>query len=217
MTKTLIYLHGFASSPGSTKAQIFAEKLKGLAIDYQVPDLNVPDFTHLTLSAMIARTAETVQQATGPVILIGSSMGGLTATHFMDRHADDAAKQVAHVVMLAPAFDFMENRDQDLGSEGLAQWRETGWLETYHYAPQTQGRIHYGLVENIQQYDSYDVRFSTPVTIFHGKNDTSVNYQQSERFAADRPNVTLHLLNSDHSLLDQIDFIWDHIRRICGL
>ncbi len=79
---SVIYLHGFASGPGSTKAQYFKTKFEQSGADVFLPDLNVPSFEQMTLSAQI----ETVKYVAGEIaqdreiILKGSSLGGLLAT-----------------------------------------------------------------------------------------------------------------------------------------
>ncbi len=219
MTAHVIYLHGFASSPGSTKAAMFREALARLDVNVVVPDLNVPTFETLTLTAMLHRTAETVRALPpGPVYLIGSSFGGLTAVHFMDRYREQEASRVHKLLLLVPAFDFMENRQRDLGAAGLARWREQGWLPVPHYAHDGQPlRLHYGLVEDVTGYDSFNVRVDAPTLIFHGLHDESVDYRQSQRYATGRPNVELRLPESDHSLMDQMPVIIPALIAFCDL
>ena len=58
----VFYLHGFASSPASTKAARFAERLRARGLTVHCPDLNEPDFSTLTVTRMLeqvdrARTA----------------------------------------------------------------------------------------------------------------------------------------------------------------
>jgi pimeloyl-ACP methyl ester carboxylesterase len=48
--------------------------------------------------------------------------------------------------------------------------------------------------------------FDCPVTIVHGLRDDVVPHQHSVRFAADH-GATLHLVNGDHGLHDQMTFI----------
>lgn len=214
MIDTVLYLHGLASSPKSNKAQLFRQPFNSKGVRFEVPDLNVPDFEHLTLTAMLARVAETIAGLGLPagqrsVALIGSSMGGLTALHFIDRYRQAEAAHVARLVLMAPALDFMANRRRSLGDDGLAKWQATGWLPTFHYAEGGERRLHYGLVEDVRQYDSESVSLDDmPTLIFHGTRDESVDYRGSVRFAETHPTVTLRLLESDHQLLDQTDTIW---------
>jgi uncharacterized protein len=49
----VLYLHGFASGPGSRKAGFFAAKLRELAFSVEVPDLAEGRFEHLTISRQL--------------------------------------------------------------------------------------------------------------------------------------------------------------------
>ncbi|MCA9914481.1 MAG: alpha/beta fold hydrolase [Anaerolineae bacterium] len=208
----IIYLHGFASSAQSTKANLFRPQFEERGFGYSVPDLNVPDFQHLTLTAMLERVAETVRSiAQEPIYLVGSSMGGLTALHFYDRYRDAEASRIQKMILLAPAFDFMDIRGQQMGADWEDQWRDAGSMPFFNYATGGEVPVHYGLVADIKQYDSYAVQVDIPTLIYHGKKDQSVPYDQSTRFAEGRQHVTLHLLDSDHQLLDQTEEIFKGI------
>src|SRR5687768_10332668 len=99
----ILYLHGFASGPRSTKGVAFAEHLarRGVAVDRL--DLRVPSLEHLRLSRMI----DTVQAAIGSprdrIVLVGSSLGGLTAARVAERDP-----RVSGLILLAPAFRMIE-------------------------------------------------------------------------------------------------------------
>src|SRR5215472_284542 len=45
-----VYLHGFASSPASRKAQAFAKAFEECEIALEIPALDSGDFEHLTIS-----------------------------------------------------------------------------------------------------------------------------------------------------------------------
>lgn len=217
MSVNVIYLHGLASSPSSKKAAIFKKPLEALGVHYIVPDLNVPSFERLTLTAMLEKVADTTQQLpAAPTMIIGSSLGGLTALHFVDRYKTTQAHHVTHLVLLAPALDFVANRarsEDDL----LEKWRRQGYWLFYNYAQEKLLPVHFGLVEDIAQYNSYTTTVEIPILIYHGRHDASVPYEKSVRFAQGRPNVTLELLDSDHELLDQTDTILQGILRFMGL
>jgi hypothetical protein len=51
----VVYLHGFASSPPSGKAQWFARALAAHGITMACPDLNLPEFETLTVTRMIGQ------------------------------------------------------------------------------------------------------------------------------------------------------------------
>ncbi len=209
MAEHFIYLHGFASSPASSKAQAFKARFAERRLPLHIPDLNVPSFEHLTLTAMIEAVAALVRRLPhGPVNLIGSSMGGTAALHFADRLKQAEGGRVARLLLLAPALDFHANRINQLTEEGVRAWRESGWLTVFHYGENTERRVHYGLLEDMLTYDSFAVQLSQPILIYHGVHDESVDYRQSVRFAQNRPNVALRLVESDHQLHDQVEIIW---------
>lgn len=86
---TLIYLHGFNSTPHSKKAQqlkCFLEKSDHDCL-YLIPHLSFsPHQVDLSVSAIIER-----QLTLGPVSLLGSSLGGYYAMHFAEKYGLHAA------------------------------------------------------------------------------------------------------------------------------
>jgi len=51
----IFYLHGFASSPKSTKAEYFAERFARHGVPLRCPDFNQPDFSTLTMTRMLTQ------------------------------------------------------------------------------------------------------------------------------------------------------------------
>jgi stage II sporulation protein D len=101
MTPHVFYLHGFASSSHSTKAAWLAERFLSVGIVMRCPDLNVPGFETLTVTRMldeVDRLIAGVPEA--PVVLFGSSLGGLVAYYAAVRN-----RRVERPVLLAPALD----------------------------------------------------------------------------------------------------------------
>ena len=122
----IVYLHGFASSPSSSKARFFQDRLKDAGAQVTIPDLASGDFEHLTLSGQL--TVLDTAAADRPVRLIGSSMGGYLAALYAARHA-----QVERLVLLAPAFRFHRRWQEKLGPTELDGWRRTNAVEVFHY------------------------------------------------------------------------------------
>ena len=96
----VIYLHGFASSPGSSKAARFAAELGRHGVGMSAPDFNQPAFETLTVTRMLQQTADAVVAAEGdPVALIGSSLGAFVALHAAARDGT----VLDRLILLAPA------------------------------------------------------------------------------------------------------------------
>lgn len=80
---TLVYLHGFRSSPQSVKATQLRAVVDAMAPQRR-PLLHIPDLQRAPLLA-IAQVTRLVQDARGPVTLVGSSLGGYYATSVAER------------------------------------------------------------------------------------------------------------------------------------
>ena len=196
----IIYLHGFASSPKSKKAQFFRERFAELGIGLEIPELDAGDFAGLTVRGQL----RVIEQASRgePVTLMGSSMGGYLAALYAARHPE-----VDRLVLMAPAFCFPRRWSQTLGEAKMEEWRKSGGLEVFHYGEGGAARVGYQLIEDAQQYEDYpDVR--QPVLIFHGRNDTVVPPEFSEEFARRYPQARLRLMASDHELTNVMDEMW---------
>jgi hypothetical protein len=59
--------------------------------------------------------------------------------------------------------------------------------------------------------------FAQPTIIFQGVRDRSVDPEIVKDFAAARRNVSLTLLEDDHSLVVSLPRIWDGMSRFLGL
>jgi pimeloyl-ACP methyl ester carboxylesterase len=200
----LIYLHGFASGPQSSKAHYFRRRFRELGIEMQVPDLNEGAFEDLTLSRQL-RVIESIAGGED-VRLIGSSMGGYLAALYAARHPE-----VTQLVLLAPAFGFARRWRSTLGPEKVEEWRRTGRLPVYHYGEKTERRVGYSLLEDAERYEDYpDV--SQPVLIFHGAHDDVVPVEYSQRFAELHRQAILRVMDSDHQLLNVLEEMWKEIR-----
>lgn len=202
----VIYLHGFASSPGSSKAARFGQELVARGVGFSCPDLNLPAFETLTVTRMLTAVEGAIESARrGPIAIVGASLGGFVALHAAAR---DRSGRVDRLVLLAPAVDFGGNRLKNLGPHGIEEWRESGSIEVMHYAYGGPRRIGFGLYADAANYDAFDVVAAVPTLCFQGRHDVVVDPVAVERWASSRPNVTLRLLNDDHQLNGSIETIW---------
>ena len=82
----LIYLHGFNSSPQSTKAREMMARVAALPAHVR-PDLHVPELPHRPAQAMALVTIMIDLIGADGLTIIGSSLGGYYATYLAERHA----------------------------------------------------------------------------------------------------------------------------------
>ena len=216
-TPHVIYLHGFASSPASSKAALFRERFTARGFGLHCPDLNQPDFSTLTTSRMIAQVASMVASLPqGPVVLVGSSLGAFVALHVAER-APSGPHPIERLVLLAPALDFGRRPVGGLGPDGMARWRAEGWWELTHHASGKRCRVHYELFRDAQDYDSFSVRRTTPTLVLQGRRDVVVDPDMVARFASARPHVTLIMMDDDHRLTAEPEALWSETARFLGL
>jgi predicted esterase YcpF (UPF0227 family) len=77
---SIVYIHGFNSSPASTKARQLVEVMQRMGLADQ---LRVPELHHHPRQALAQLEADI--DALGQPLLVGSSLGGYYATHLAER------------------------------------------------------------------------------------------------------------------------------------
>lgn len=207
-----IYLHGFASSPQSIKAQKFKDLFATENIPLIIPDLNQNDFYHLTLTRQIKQISTYIENEQNPVILIGSSLGGLTAAWTAEK-----CEKVKQLILLAPAFNFFTNWLENLNQDTLNIWKTQRELSIYHYGYEQELPLSYQFIIDGQTYDETALKYPIPTLIFHGKNDEVIPIESSYNYAKTREWVKLIELDSDHGLTDRIPEIWGKIKTYCTI
>lgn len=214
----VIYLHGFASSPASSKARRFAREVGARGVGFSCPDFNEPEFETLTVTRMLDQTAAAIDGAPeGPVALVGSSLGAFVALHAAARDLASARPRVDRLLLMAPALDFGGNRLRQLGEHGIEEWKRAGTLRVFHYAHNAERDVGYALYEDAARYDAFDVNLTLPTLVFQGTRDGSVDPLMVERWAASRPTVDLRLVDDEHQLTASIDDIWRASATLLGL
>ena len=205
-----IYLHGFASCPQSAKAIYLVDKLATLGRSLQVPNLNQSNFSDLTITRQIEQVIELFESTTEPITLIGSSLGGLTAAWLGQKNL-----QVQRLVLLAPAFGFLDHWLPKLGATQLQEWQSSGFLPVYHYCESRTIPLHYKFVEDAHQYQEIPLLRPVPTLILHGRHDQVIPIKASQDYASVRPWVKLIELDSDHALIDVMPITWSEISSFC--
>jgi uncharacterized protein len=200
----VIYLHGFASSSRSGKATCLGERLRERGVELQTPDLNLPDFSTLTVTRMLEQTRRLLESAPGPLTLIGSSLGGFVAVIA----AAMWPERVKTLVLMAPALDFSDQGLSGPGGADLGDWQRAGRLNVFHFGYGRVMPIHYELYEDARRYDALNADLKMPVIVFQGRRDSAVDPKTVGAWARRRPNVELHMLDDDHQLTASLSYIW---------
>ena len=196
----LVYLHGFASSPRSSKAQFFRRKFDACGVPMEIPLLDEGRFETLTISGQL----KVIERAVGeqPAILMGSSLGGYLAALYAARHSE-----IERLVLLAPAFEFPRRWQERHSPE---DWKRAGSIPVFHYGDGRERNLGYQFAEDAARYED-EPEFPQPALILHGIHDSIVPAGISSDYASRHPNVKLVLLESGHELTDVLDLMWAQV------
>ena len=179
---TLVFLPGYASDMEGAKAlalDAFAEQrgLSMLRFDYSGTGSSSGSFEEGTLAAWLTETLAAVDQLTkGPLILVGSSMGGCIALHL----ALLRPERVKALVGIAAAPDFTEWGFSDAQKKTLA---ERGRLEEPNPngpQPQIFPRRFWESGQQLRLLDR-QIAVDCPLRLIHGEADSEVPVEVATR------------------------------------
>ncbi|HEY0194553.1 MAG TPA: YqiA/YcfP family alpha/beta fold hydrolase [Kofleriaceae bacterium] len=205
MQPRFLYLHGFASGPHSAKAVAFAEHFAGRGIGLDRLDLQVPSLEHLRFSRMIAEVEAAIGAPRDRAVIIGSSLGGLTAARVAERDP-----RVSALVLLAPAFQLIARWRQ---LPGWDDWRRRGWREIHDYKTNQPARIDFEFAQEAAALDVGYPDVRVPTLILHGTRDDVVSIDHSRAFARDQPHIHLVELDDGHDLVASLPRMFDETSR----
>ena len=182
---TYVWLSGFKSDMSGTKVTELeawaTEAGHGfLAFDYSGHGLSDGAFEDGTISAWREDALAAIDaHSTGPIVLVGSSMGGWMA--LLAALARPA--RVAGLVLIAPAPDFTEKLMwPEFSAEAQAEIMDQGFtLRPSDYdEPYTITRA---LIEDGRTWQILDapIKLNTPVRILQGMQDADVPWKHAER------------------------------------
>ena len=190
---SLVYLHGFAEGPDDLKGQYCRAWAEARGVVFHGPDLNVPTFESVTISAQVEAVERLVGRLESPAVLVGSSLGGLVAVAVAQRRA-----RLKTLVLLAPAFGFARRR---LESDAWAGYRLRGSFPVWHSALGRWARLGPQLLEDLPAWTREDEwRVETPAVVLHGRVDEVVPVEESEAFVRRHPCARLLILDDGHEL-----------------
>jgi pimeloyl-ACP methyl ester carboxylesterase len=204
-----VYLHGFASGPGSTKAQFFRRRCAAVGIDLVVPDL-APDFTRMTIATQLA-IIEALLDDVGPHVLMGSSLGGYLAALVAERRP----QAVRGLVLFAPAFGFAARWEERVGEKAMRRWRSSGSAPVYHYARQREEPLSIDLLDDARRWPP-EPSPSCAAMVFAGRRDDAVPLPAVEGFCTRDPARTLVVHDAGHELTEVLEPMWERTLAFLG-
>jgi pimeloyl-ACP methyl ester carboxylesterase len=171
----LVFFPGYASDMEGTKAlalDAFAAE-RGIAMlrfDYSGTGSSGGEFEDGTLDRWLDESLAAVDQLTeGPLVLIGSSMGGWIALHVALRRAG----RVAALVGIAAAPDFTQWGFSDRRKNELAANKRIETPNPYGAEPQVFTRAFWQSGQDLRLLDD-DIAIACPVRLVHGDSDGDV-------------------------------------------
>lgn len=205
----LFWLSGFRSDMTGSKATALADwavqtDRSCLLLDYSGCGESPGDFAEGTLSRWCEEVVALAgAQTSGPLILVGSSMGGW----LMLLAARSLGERVTALVGIAAAPDFTD-WGYDAGQKARLAASETVWLDNpYGPEPTPVHPAFWTDGESLRQLDD-EIPFDGPVRLLHGQDDTDVPPEISLRLAAalrsEDVQVTL-IKGGDHRLSRERD------------
>ncbi len=204
----MLFCPGYRSDMHSTKATALAEwcaaaRAPLTRFDYHAHGGSEGEFIDFTIGGAVADARAVLEQvATGPQILIGSSMGAWVALHV----ALAGKGQVRGLIGIASAPDFSERlMFARFSPEDRARLLEEGVVWAYSEMTGSEYPIGRRFIEEARQQLLLEdvIGLEIPVQLFHGQADVDVPWETSlllaERLIGEEVTLTL-IKDGDHRL-----------------
>jgi len=207
--RSVLYFHGFASSPLGRKVEMLTTLLGPDSIRLNAPDLNVPSFERLDFPAMVDEGVEAGRR-TPPRAIVGSSLGALVALGVLQRGVR------APLVLIAPALGVASRWHERIASGDPVM--------VYHFVLDREIPVHRAFFDQMAEVTVDHQPPPMPVTVIMGRLDESVPFDRVqevwenwERSGALAPGSKfLEIPDGDHSLTSFVDIIAGEIRKAVG-
>ncbi|MBI4082146.1 MAG: alpha/beta fold hydrolase [Candidatus Lambdaproteobacteria bacterium] len=214
--RTAVFVHGFGSNRRGEKALYFASRFAEagwhfMALDMRGHGESEGSMLRHAMSRCLAdlsKAMDWLPRRLEPPILIGSSMGGAVSSWYNLLNPG----RCRALVLIAPSLVFPRHYEQRLTPAELEEWRRTGsrvvkneWVDI---------EVGYSVVEDGRKYDPDRLarEHDAPTLIFHGLQDTAVDWHGSVAFLekCPLPNIKLMLIkDGDHRLTNEKEILFE--------
>ena len=203
--KTVLYFHGFASSPSSAKITALRPLLEPRGIELVAPDLNVPAFERLDWEAMVDLGVEEARR-TSPAAMVGSSLGALLALAVAQRGV------AVPMVLIAPALGVVRYWEEHIPPGDP--------VTVFNYARGADAPVHRAFFRQMTDVRLDDQPPLAPVTVIMGRLDETVPFdvvrQTWDRWNLGPPSRFIEIGAGDHQLVNEAELIADAIVEAAG-
>lgn len=191
----LLYLHGFRSSPQSFKARLVQQRLRerGLGHEFACPMLDVSPARAMAQAEAAIQAARRHGDATRPLAIVGSSLGGYYARWLGERHG-------CPTVVLNPAVHPWTDLERYLGEQPLWHGGGSVHVERSHLQELLDLRV-----DTLTRPDRFYLLAAT--------GDEVLDYR--EMVAAYAGARTRVIEGSDHGISEFADYV-DEVLDFCG-
>ncbi len=205
---TLVFFPGYRSDMLGSKAVCLEQDALGrgqgvLRFDYRGHGQSQGRFEDATISDWLQDSLDLIDQITkGPLVLVGSSMGGWLAL----LAALQRPERAQGLLLIAPAPDFTRDLFFDRFDESIKQQlRDKGFVELPNDYSDEPYHVSMALIEDGDRHLllKNTIPFHGPVRILHGQADTAVPWERSLTLAdklASQDVRTHFLKGRDHRL-----------------
>ncbi len=211
----VVLMHGFGTSRGGTKVGHFIDRLEERGTPWAALDATAHgDSTGEAHDLSIGRLVDDLGSAVGHlretegwngrVVLVGSSMGGVTVAWTAAERLPD----VAGLLLVAPAMRLVERLLQTLEPGQAEDWEQSGRLARDHRG--WKHELGWELVADWRRRDheAMPARLSMPITVVQGRGDERVPLADAQAFAAAAPNARLvEVEGGDHRLHEHLPLL----------
>lgn len=203
--QTVLYLHGFASSPAGRKIALLREALPATEFQVVAPDLNRPSFAKLDFQDIVAAALKAAQ-ADPPAVVVGSSLGAVAALEASRRGL------AAPLVLIAPAIGFGKRWTEKLAAGDP--------IPIFHHGENREIAIHRRFFEQMASVAADRDAPSQTVAILMGTMDESVPfegvYETWRRWESSgqlrKGSRFIAIPDGDHGLVEHVALIADEVR-----
>jgi pimeloyl-ACP methyl ester carboxylesterase len=215
--RIVLLCHGFLSNKNSSTNRALTRLLneRGLAtfrFDFLGQGESQGPFAEITVARALAQALAALDliaaRGFSRLGLVGSSFGGLVATHAAARWAEEGRRLDA-LALKCPVPDFPEMLEREFGAAGMAEWKATGTIPDVTGNP---GRVplRYAFYEDCRRHVAYGPAkaITAPTLIVQGDRDEYVSLDQARRLmdALQTEKRLAVLPGADHGFTRREDF-----------